>query len=79
MQQSIVKFYCFVVQTLSVSVRQSNKILRLIVAPSWVFYLSVCFASFPVLFVCICVLNYCHRVATPLQLNISYHTNQLTA
>jgi hypothetical protein len=23
--------------------------------------------------VCICVLNYCHRVATQLQLNISYH------
>jgi len=71
MQQSIVKFYCFVVQTLlnifrallcpssgarqtaiavsgiimpetcgAVSVRQSNKILRLIVASSWVFYLS---------------------------------------
>jgi len=28
--------------------------------------------SFSVLFVCICVLNYCHRVATQLQLNI-YH------
>jgi len=32
-----------------------------------------CFASFSVLFVCICVLNYCHWVATQLQLNISYH------
>jgi len=31
-----------------------------------------CFVSFPVLFVCICVLYYCHRVATQLQLNISY-------
>jgi hypothetical protein len=31
------------------------------------------FVSFSVLFVCICVLNYCHRVATQLQLNISYH------
>jgi len=31
------------------------------------------FGSFSVLFVCICVLNYCHRVATQLQLtNISY-------
>jgi len=30
--------------------------------------------SFSVLFVCICVLYYCHRVATQLQLNISYHT-----
>ena len=29
--------------------------------------------SFSVLFVCICVLHYCHRVATQLQLNISYH------
>ena len=31
----------------------------------------VCFVS-SVLFVCICVLNYCQRVATQLQLNISY-------
>ena len=40
---------------------------------------TVCFVSFSVLFMCtcICVLNYCHRVATQLQLNIyhiiSYH------
>ena len=33
----------------------------------------VCFVSFSELFVCICVLNYCHRVATQLQLNIAYH------
>jgi len=33
----------------------------------------VCFVSFSVLFVCICVLYYCHRMATQLQLNISYH------
>ena len=33
----------------------------------------VCFATFPVLFVYICVLNNCHRVATQLQLNILYH------
>jgi hypothetical protein len=33
----------------------------------------VCFVSFSVLFVCICVLNYSYRVATQLQLNISYH------
>ena len=35
----------------------------------WIFF------SFSVLFVCMCVLNYCHRVATQLQLNtcISYH------
>ena len=32
----------------------------------------VCFVSFFVLSVCICVLYYCHRVATQLQLNISY-------
>ena len=33
----------------------------------------VCFVSFSVLFVCKCVLYYCHRVATQLQLtNISY-------
>jgi len=35
-----------------------------------------CFATFSLLFVCICVLNYCHRVATQLQLNI-YHINIL--
>jgi hypothetical protein len=29
------------------------------------------------LFVCICVLNYCHVVATQLQLNISYYTISL--
>jgi hypothetical protein len=33
----------------------------------------VCFVSFPVLFLCICVLNNCHRVAIQLQLNVSYH------
>jgi hypothetical protein len=33
----------------------------------------ICFVTFPVLFVCICVQYYCHRVATQLQLNISYH------
>ena len=32
-----------------------------------------CFVTFSVLFVCICVLNYCHRVATQLQLNILYY------
>ena len=32
----------------------------------------LCFVSFSVLFLCICVLYYCHRVATQLQLNISY-------
>ena len=32
----------------------------------------VCFVSFSVLFVCICVLYYWHRVVTQLQLNISY-------
>ena len=31
-----------------------------------------CLVAFSVLFVCICVLNYYHRVATQLQLNISY-------
>jgi len=34
-----------------------------------------CFVSFSVLFVCICVLYYCHRVATQLQLNIPFHIN----
>jgi hypothetical protein len=37
------------------------------------FLCNVCFVSFSVMFVCICVLYYCHRVATQLQLNISYH------
>jgi len=33
----------------------------------------VCFVSFSVLFVCKCVLYYCHRVATQLQLTNIYH------
>ena len=33
----------------------------------------LCFVTYSVLFVRICLLNYCHRVATQLQLNISYH------
>jgi hypothetical protein len=32
----------------------------------------VCFVSFSVLFFYFCALNYCHRVATQLQLNITY-------
>jgi hypothetical protein len=36
---------------------------------------DACFVAFPVLFVCICVLNNCHRVATQLQLNI-YRVSQ---
>jgi len=32
----------------------------------------VCFVSFSVLFVCICVLHDCHQVATQLRLNLSY-------
>ena len=35
-----------------------------------VFLCIVCFVSLSVLFVCIWVLNYCHRVTTQLQLNI---------
>jgi hypothetical protein len=37
----------------------------------------VCFVSLSVLFACICVLYYCHRVATEYQLNISYHYHKL--
>jgi hypothetical protein len=47
---------------------------------SMYFCVVVCivwFLSFSVLFVCICVLTYCHRVATKLQLNISYHISYL--
>jgi len=38
----------------------------------------VCFVTLPVLFVCKCVLNNCHRVATQFQLNISYIKNLTT-
>jgi len=34
---------------------------------------SFIYVKFELRFVCICVLNYCHRVATQLQSNISYH------
>jgi hypothetical protein len=37
------------------------------------YVLFVSIVLFYVLFVCKCVLYYCHRVATQLQLNISYH------
>jgi hypothetical protein len=35
---------------------------------------SVLIVLFYVLFVCKCLLYYCHRVSTQLQLNMSYHT-----
>jgi hypothetical protein len=38
---------------------------------SYVLFVSI--VLFYLLFVCKCVLYYCHRVATQLQLNISYH------
>jgi len=40
----------------------------------------VCFVSFSVLFVCICVLYYCHRVATQIAVKyiISYHVSVVT-
>ena len=46
-------------------------ILIVMYVPFWVFCFNVLFC---VLFVCKCVLDYCHRVATQLQLtNMSYH------
>jgi len=62
-----------------------NKLLP--VASSWFFYITLntlmmhgqTQIKFCVLFVCKCVLYYCHLVATQLQLtNISYHTNTKT-
>jgi hypothetical protein len=52
----------------------SMYILFLVVCFFCVVLCIVVFVSFSVLFVCICVLNYCHWVATQLQFtNISYH------
>jgi hypothetical protein len=45
--------------------------------PNFLCYSIHCFVSFCVLFVCKCVLNYSHRVATQLQLtNISYQSQK---
>ena len=41
--------------------------------PNFCVVCIICFVSFSVLFVCICVLYFCHRVTTQLQFNISYH------
>jgi hypothetical protein len=46
--------------------------------PNFCVVLSIlCVVKYSVLFVCICVLNYCHRVATQLQLNISYYIKEV--
>ena len=59
------------------SFEPSSVVMRIIVDVSnepyaYGYLCIVCFVSFSVLFVCICVLYYCHRVATQLQLSISY-------
>jgi len=56
--------------------RHMKLILIVIYVPFCVFCFIVLFC---ILFVCICVLYYCHRVATQLQLtNISYHISDFS-
>jgi len=54
----------------------SSELVNCVVLLFYVLFVSV--VLFCVLFVCKCVLYYCHQVATQLQLNILYHISYIT-
>jgi hypothetical protein len=58
------------------SCKANARVKPAVTLPNFCVVLCICFVSFSVLFVCKCVLYYCQRVATQLQLNISYHKCQ---
>jgi hypothetical protein len=70
----VIYFYCYVMYFYDYVICSlvSLSFLLIMYVPFCVFCLIVLFC---VLFVCICLLYYCHRVSTQLQLNVYHYNN----